>query len=149
MKKLVIPDSLKEDNIGEAAFMNCCRLENVRLPKALTEIKKDTFNGCGGEEVNILDRSEKAKYYDYYGLRTINIPNTVTSIGDSAFMNCTNLILANPQGVGSSFGTGIQSIGNSAFSGCLSLDEVVFPSSLLSIGASAFEIGRASCRERV
>ena len=36
MKKLVIPDSLKEDNIGEAAFMNCCRLENVRLPKALT-----------------------------------------------------------------------------------------------------------------
>ena len=138
MKKLVIPDSLKEDNIGEAAFMNCCRLENVRLPKALTEIKKDTFNGCGGEEVNILDRSEKAKYYDYYGLRTINIPNTVTSIGDSAFMNCTNLILANPQGVGSSFGTGIQSIGNSAFSGCLSLDEVVFPSSLLSIGASAF-----------
>lgn len=53
-------------------------------------------------------------------------------------MNCTNLILANPQGVGSSFGTGIQSIGNSAFSGCLSLDEVVFPSSLLSIGASAF-----------
>lgn len=138
IKKLVIPDSLKEDNIGEAAFMNCCRLENVRLPKALTEIKKDTFNGCGGEQVNILDRSDKAKFNDYYGLRTINIPNTVTSIGDSAFMNCTNLVLANPQGVGSSFGTGIKTIGKSAFSGCYSLDEVVFPSSLISIGASAF-----------
>lgn len=138
MKKLVIPDSLKDDNIGEAAFMNCCNLENVRLPKALTEIKKNTFNGCGGEIVNIFDRNDKAKLNDYYGLRTINIPNTVTSIGDSAFMNCMNLVLANPQGVGSSFGTGIQSIGNSAFSGCLSLDEVVFPSSLISIGTSAF-----------
>ncbi|MGN1206493.1 MAG: leucine-rich repeat protein [Eubacterium sp.] len=138
MKKLTIPDSLKDDNIGEAAFMNCCNLEDVRLPKALTEIKKNTFNGCGAEIMNIVDRSDNEKFDDYYGLHSINIPDTVVNIDEAAFKNCMNLVLENPQGVGSSFGTGIQTIGVSAFEGCLSLNEVVFPSSLVSIGAKAF-----------
>ena len=138
MKQLILPDSLKDDNIGEAAFMNCCNLDTVKLPKALTVIKKDTFNGCGSEILNIADRTETSKFYDYYGLQTINMPDTLTKIEEGAFKNCVNLVLDNPNGVGSSFGTSIESIGNSAFEGCLSLKEAVFPSSLLSIGESAF-----------
>lgn len=138
VQKLIIPDSLKDDNIGEAAFMNCCNLETVRLPKALTAIKKDTFNGCGGLIVNFINQSEDYKLNDYYGLHTINMPNTLTTIGNSAFKGCSNLVLENPQGVGSSFGTSVQIIEDSAFMDCVSLDEVVFPSSLISIGKSAF-----------
>lgn len=140
-KKLVLPDSLKDDNLGKAAFKNCINLTEVALPKALTKIKEETFSGCGAMFANV---SGSEKLYDYYGLSKINMPNTLTEIGASAFKDCKNLVLDNPKGVGSSFGTGMEKIGNSAFSGCVSLKEVVFPSSLVSIGRSAF----AYCAEK-
>ena len=140
-EKLILPDSLKDDNLGKASFKNCVNLTEVTLPKALTKVQDETFSGCGTMFTNV---SGSNKLYDYYGLRKINMPNTLTEIGASAFKDCKNLILENPKGVGSSFGTGIEKIGDNAFSGCVSLDEVVFPSSLISIGRSAF----ANCTEK-
>ncbi len=63
-------------------------------------------------------------------LRSIIIPNSVISIGDSAFSGCSLESITIPNSV--------ISIGDSAFSGC-SLESITIPNSVTSIGDSAFE----------
>ena len=61
----------------------------------------------------------------------VTIPNSVTSIGSSAFSGCSGLTsVAIPDGV--------TSIGSSAFSGCSGLTSVTVPEGVTSIGYSAF-----------
>ena len=59
------------------------------------------------------------------------IPNSVTSIGDSAFQECTNLASI-------TIGNGVTSIGRWAYYGCTSLTSITIPNSVTSIGSSAF-----------
>jgi len=63
---------------------------------------------------------------------SITIPNSVTSIGYSAFMACTGLTSV-------TIGTSVTSIGDYAFYGCSGLSSVTIPSSVTSIGYSAFD----------
>ena len=61
----------------------------------------------------------------------MTIPDSVTSIGGSAFSGCSSLTSVTiPEGV--------TSIGGGAFSGCSSLTSVTIPDSVTSIGSSAF-----------
>ena len=65
------------------------------------------------------------------GCKNSVIPNSVTSIGDSAFSGCsgmTELILPNS----------VTSIGDCAFLGCRGLTELTLPNSVTSIGNYAF-----------
>ncbi len=62
----------------------------------------------------------------------ITIPDSVTSIGDSAFILCTSL-----QSVVIS--DSVTNIADSAFHFCTNLQSVVIPHSVISIGDSAFE----------
>ncbi len=64
------------------------------------------------------------------GLETVNFNGTVTSIGKSAFYNCTSL-----QSIPF---INITSIGDGAFNGCTSFNNPSFPDKLQTIGASAF-----------
>ena len=62
---------------------------------------------------------------------TFFIPENVTSIGQYAFYNCSNLTTIDiPEGV--------TSIGDYAFSGCESLTSITIPESIVSIGGSVF-----------
>lgn len=68
----------------------------------------------------------------YNGWQTyVEIPDTVTAIGDDAFRNNTRMITV-------SIPDSVKSIGNSAFYGCTSLIGVILPDSVESIGSSAF-----------
>ena len=70
-------------------------------------------------------------FYDCTSLASIVVPDSVTSIGWSAFKNCTSLTsIVIPDSV--------TSIGNSAFYNCTSLASIVIPDSVTSIGESAF-----------
>ena len=64
-------------------------------------------------------------------LTSINIPDSVTSIGDLAFRWCKTLTGINIQ-------DSVTSIGNSAFYGCRSLTSINIPDSVTSIGRWAF-----------
>ena len=64
------------------------------------------------------------------GIRYIDIPDTVTSIGDYAFYYCGFKSVTLPDGV--------TSIGNYAFNYCSSLTSVTIPDGVTSIGEGAF-----------
>ena len=92
--------------------------------------------------------------YNCSGLTSVTIPDSVMSIGSSAFSGCSGLtsvtIPDSVMSIGSSAFSGcssltsvtildsVTSIGSSAFSGCSSLTSVTIPDSVTSIGSSAF-----------
>ena len=73
----------------------------------------------------------ESAFSDCSALTSVSIPDSVTSIGSSAFSGCSGLGSA-------TIGNGVTSIGSSAFSGCSGLTSVTIPDSVTSIGRGAF-----------
>ena len=71
------------------------------------------------------------KYWGCSSLTSVTIPNSVTSIGEGAFLGCSGLTSV-------TIPNSVTSIGESAFSGCRGLTSVDIPNSVTTIGASAF-----------
>lgn len=89
-------DYKSEKKIGEQAFMNCKNIKVVYwLDNIFTEIKEETFKGCG--------------------LLRFSCPKNLTKIGNSAFEACDKLerIEINDK---------VTEIGSKALSGCTSLN---------------------------
>jgi hypothetical protein len=114
---------MKATTILAFLFLIC-----AALPLYAADINDLTWTTTGGK-VTIPDCDEAAS-------GALVIPETiegkpVTSIGNQAFRNCTNLASINiPEGV--------TSIGNEAFWNCTSLTSVIIPESVTSIGYWAF-----------
>ncbi len=70
-------------------------------------------------------------FYSCQYLTSIEIPNSVTSIGGYAFYRCTSLTSV-------SIPNSVTSIGDQAFSGCSGLTSITIPNSVTSIGSSVF-----------
>ena len=91
------------------------------------------------KETGLLTISGSGSMYDTKSsfqrndlIKTVVIENGVTSIGDSAFPNCTGLTsITIPDSV--------TSIGGSAFSGCTGLTGITIPDSVTRIGDYAFK----------
>lgn len=142
IRDVKLPDSVIDDSLGAGAFENCINLNEVRLSDNLKVIKENTFSGCGADIKNPYNGNANARYYDYAGLRTVEIPDSIEEIGANAFKGCCNLFF--PSKAEGPFGTSVVSIGDSAFADCYSLDTIRFPSSLENIGREAF----ARCVEK-
>lgn len=70
-------------------------------------------------------------FFNNPNLSTVYLPNTITTIGESAFYgfsSLTNITIPNT----------VEKIGISAFSGCTGLTSITIPNSVTSIGESAF-----------
>ena len=68
-----------------------------------------------GENYEIYDYA----FYDCYRLKSVTIPNSVTSIGDLAFCDCSRLTSV-------TIGESVESIGNFAFRECDSLRSIKY-----------------------
>ena len=89
------------------------------------------------EEVTYMNRTRKvtsiggSAFENCSGLTSVTIPNSVTSIGDDAFQYCSGLTSV-------TIGNSVTSIGGRAFWGCSGLTSVTIPNSVTSIGYAAF-----------
>ena len=70
-------------------------------------------------------------FYNCSGLTSVTIPNSVTSIGRSAFDCCSGLTSV-------TIPNSVKSIGNDVFYNCSGLTSIDIPNSVTSIGGSAF-----------
>lgn len=115
------------------AFRNCTQLTKVILAKTLESIPVWAFGSCTSlADVTWPQNLKTISYYAFYEapIATLQLPETVTSIGDKAFSNnkaITRFVF--PKHVGKVLNT---------FSGCTNLTEVVLPEDATEINTEAF-----------
>ena len=148
-------------SIGGRAFENCTGLITVTIPNSVTSIENYAFPGCTSLKKVIWNArnaqdcqygrcpfsycknltefvfGEEVEHIPGYlcneltSLNTIVIPNSVTSIGSSAFAGCKGLTEV-------TIGNSVKSIGSWAFSSCTSLTAITIPNSVTSIESGTF-----------
>ena len=100
----------------------------------LTELGND-FAYCRGLRSITIPNSVTSIGEDAFlgcsGLTSITIPNSVTSIGEGAFQDCSGLTSIN-------IPNSVTSIGEDAFKNCSGLTKITIPNSVTSIGECAF-----------
>ena len=141
-----LPNSIKD--IESCAFSGCKNLPYISIPSSVTSIGKRAFYDCSLTFVNISDIEAwcKIQFDDissnplYYArhlylngeeIKVLNIPNSVSTIGNYVFSGHTNLTSVN-------LPNNVTSIGICAFEGCTSLTSINIPSSVKIIEAGTF-----------
>jgi len=137
LKTLNIPSTVK--NIGNYAFYSCDSILTVTFPEdmtALTTIGTNLFAYNKWLTKVTLPKTgmstiPNSMFQECDRLRNIQLPATITSIGDHAFYSCDSLqTIYIPDGV--------KSIGYETFCYCKGLRYVRLPEGLESIGQSCF-----------
>lgn len=112
-------------------------------------LAESTIEGFGSwtldeEGLLTIDAKGKMPNWDYWydkptpwadireQIKTVSISENITSIGDSAFLHCTNLTKV-------TIPDSVTSIGNHAFGGCINLSEITIPNTVKAISRYAFQ----------
>ena len=113
------------------------RIADTYQGAPVTKIANEAFKNSAITSIVIPDGVTaigSSAFLDCSSLTSIEIPDSVTSIGNSAFHNCSSLTSV-------FIGEGVTSIGVQAFYNCDSLTSIEIPDGVTAIGGSAF----ASC----
>ena len=133
-------------SIGDYVFSGCSGLTSVTIGNSVTSIGDGAFYYCSSlTSINVASgnthySSIDGVLYNYVqdtlmqcpcAKTSITIPNSVTSIGEHAFENCSGLTSV-------TIPNSVTSIGGSAFWCCRGLTSVTIGNSVTSIGDGAF-----------
>lgn len=147
LKSISIPDRVT--SIGDSAFEECVELANVTIGSGLIDLDTCAFIGCSALTKITVDSNNSNFSNDKYGVLynkdkteivlypkgnnkiSFIIPDSVMSIGDSAFDGCKNLTSIK-------ISDSVTSIGFRAFDGCTNLAKITIPDNITSIGLGAF-----------
>lgn len=144
---LEIPSGIT--SIGDGVFLSSNNLTNLTLSSKITSAGKYAFNNCSNlkdiryyiydDLATYIQKGHPAFYVNcgikYYWnnqeITTLEIPTSVTSIGNHAFYCCNGLTSID-------FPSNLSSIGDWAFSNCSGLTSVDLPSSITKMGEYVF-----------
>ena len=145
LTSVTIPNSVT--NICYNAFQYCSGLTSVTLPSSITSIGDGAFYGCTGlkgitvdiansiysSNDGILFNKAQTSLIAFPGgkIGDYSIPNSVTSIGNQAFYDCSGLTSV-------TLPSSITSIGYYAFYNCTGLTSVYFMGNAPSMGNNVF-----------
>ena len=131
LTSITIPNSVT--SIGNYAFEYCSSLTSITIPNSVTSIGKRAFYDCSGLATITVEKGN-TKYDSrdncnaiietntnklIAGCKNTTIPNSVTSIEESAFYGCSGLTSI-------TIPNSVTSIGNHAFDGCSGLTSITF-----------------------
>ena len=144
---LEIPSGIT--SIGDGVFLSSNNLTNLTLSSKITSAGKYAFNNCSNlkdiryyiydDLATYIQKGHPAFYVNcgikYYWnnqeITTLEIPTSVTSIGNHAFYCCNGLTSID-------FPSNLSSIGDWAFSNCSGLTSVDLPSCITKMGEYVF-----------
>lgn len=125
------------ESLGERAFFNCQSLTDINLPNRIYEIRQGTFQECSS--LTQIELPSGLQYirslaFESSGLQSISIPYTVQEIEFGAFRYNDNLANIDFDYEKSR----LKTIGAESFLGCVSLQSVTIPQSVLEIVDKTF-----------
>ncbi len=126
------------------AFFGCTAIKNIRFGHAMTKVETAAFKGCVElAEVNAKDSKitgiEASTFEGCTALTTYITSNNLKDIGDRAFYGCKSLsVFGQPDNEIYSLPSTVETIGASAFEGCVSFTSITVPAGVQTISDGAF-----------
>ncbi len=147
LTSVTIPDSVT--TIGAGAFNSCFELISITIPESVTAIGSYAFDGCAilasisVDDANTKyssvdgvlfnkDKTELICYPTGQNAKSYTILDSVITIGEDAFKNCTELTSV-------TIPDSVTTIGESAFYGCSELTSVKIGNGVTEIDDYAFD----------
>lgn len=133
LETFTVPETVEKINAG--AFRNCTALKEITIPSTVTYMGEgSTFAGCTSLKTLTWPASAPiigASTFMDSALETFVIPETVTEIGNQAFMNCKGITAI-------TIPSSVTKIGASAFENCSGITEITVPEGVTTLGNQAF-----------
>lgn len=129
-----------KDEYAETGLAGLGKIDGVRIPAAVTTIPADIKLFKGNKNIPKIEFETGSKLatidanaFDGSAIEEILLPLTLSSIGESAFENCTSLTKVTFSG------TNLTNIPAKGFQGCSKLASVKIPAGVTNIGDYAFK----------